>query len=171
MSGDLRLVNRQRTRKLDLRRLREIVHSLLKDLVQVPQFDITIQFVGDLVMAQLNQKHLGHEGSTDVITLDYLERGRTHGGAPETTDSSRLHLVGEIVVCVDEALLQARRYNVPWTTEMIRYIVHGILHLCGHDDRAPAARKRMKLAENRLLRQLARRFSLSAVAGKPKLSL
>ena len=163
MSGYLRLINRQRTRPVDLRQFREIVEFVLSEQLQLSEFDLTIQFVGDAAMARLNQKFLGHEGSTDVITLDYAEHG-VHAVSTFQTQS----VTGELFVCVDEALRQARRFRVPWTTELLRYAVHGILHLDGHDDQTPPARRRMKRVENQLVRQLGRRFRLSRLARKPK---
>jgi len=78
-------------------------------------------------------------------------------------------LRGEVFICMDEALLQARRYRTSWQAELVRYIVHGVLHLCGFDDHCTPDRRRMKRAEDRLLRQLAARFPLSRLARKTKL--
>jgi probable rRNA maturation factor len=78
-------------------------------------------------------------------------------------------LCGEIFICVDEAVLQARRFRTSWPSEVVRYLVHGVLHLRGYDDLQPAARRRMKRQENRLLRALAARFSLSQLERHAKL--
>jgi probable rRNA maturation factor len=53
---------------------------------------------------------------------------------------------------------QARRFHVHWQSELVRYIVHGLLHLQGFEDLDPAARRRMKRQEDRLLKHLAGRF-------------
>jgi rRNA maturation RNase YbeY len=71
---------------------------------------------------------------------------------------------------VDEAVSQAKPFNATWQSESIRYLVHGVLHLLGHDDRRAAARRRMKQEENRLLRQLSRRFSLAQLGRAIKLA-
>ncbi len=71
---------------------------------------------------------------------------------------TRPTLHGEIFICVDEAIAQARKYAPRWQSEIVRYVIHGILHLLGHDDSRPAARRRMKREENRLLRRLAGKF-------------
>jgi rRNA maturation RNase YbeY len=70
-------------------------------------------------------------------------------------------LYGEIFVCVDEAVWQAQKFGASWQSEVVRYIVHGILHLLGFDDASVAARRKMKREENRRLRELSRRFALS----------
>ena len=146
MSGDLRLLNRQRARPVNTRLLREIIGHLWADKA----FDLTVHLVGPAEMSRLNQKHLGHDGSTDVITLDY-------SGAPAA-------LAGEIFVCVEEAAIQARRFRTNWQSELARYVIHGLLHLEGHDDLQTAARRRMKREENRRLKALTGRFPLRQLA-------
>lgn len=73
-------------------------------------------------------------------------------------------LHGEIVACLDEAVCQARRFHTTWQSELVRYVVHGVLHLLGYDDQDNRARRRMKAAEDALVRRLARRFVLSALS-------
>ena len=153
MSGELCLRNRQRARAVDLRLLRRIVGGLMGDL-QATDFDLTIQLIGEAEMTRINQTRLRHAGSTDVITFDYSE-----SGGP---------LAGEIFVCVDEALIQGRQFRATWQEELVRYIVHGVLHLRGHDDLSVAPRRRMKREEGRLVRKLSRDFRLSKLARKPK---
>jgi probable rRNA maturation factor len=62
---------------------------------------------------------------------------------------------------VDEAVLQARKFGTSWQSEVIRYLVHGVLHLLGFDDSSAGARRKMKWEENRRLREITRRFPLS----------
>ena len=157
MNGDLRLVNRQKSRAVDLRMMRKAVRTLLETLLGLDDFDLTICLVGEKKMARLNEAILGHQGSTDVITLDY-ENLRGSSG-----------MSGELFVCVDEAILQARRYRASWQEELVRYIVHGSLHLLGHDDHAAAKRKKMKSEESRLVRKLAASFDLRKLQRKIKL--
>lgn len=151
----LALQNRQRVRRLHLPLFRRIIRSALVDLLNKPEFNLAIYIVAAPEMTRLNETHLGHQGSTDVITFDY--RGP---GQPEL-----LH--GEIFVCIDEALLQARRFRTTWQSELVRYAVHGILHLCDFDDHSASDRRKMKQAENRLVRSLTAQFSLSRLAPGP----
>jgi probable rRNA maturation factor len=65
---------------------------------------------------------------------------------------------------VDEALIQARRFRTSWQSEIVRYLIHGILHLQGFDDQRPADRRKMKREESRLLRRSSLRFDLRKVA-------
>jgi probable rRNA maturation factor len=158
LSDSLSLSNRQRVQPLDLRLLRQIVRHLLIERLGLEDFDLTLHLVNAAEMAQLNQSLLGHAGSTDVITLDYLGAAKT---AP-------VPLAGEIFVCLDEAAIQARRFGVSWQAELARYIIHGLLHLRGYDDTRAAARRRMKREEARLLVELGRDFRLSKLRRKPK---
>ena len=78
-------------------------------------------------------------------------------------------LHGEIFICVDEAVVQARRFRASWQSELVRYVIHGVLHLRGFDDLHPAGRRKMKREEDRLLREIALRFALSKLARRPRL--
>jgi probable rRNA maturation factor len=154
------IVNRQRTKKIEARLLKRIAEALIAEL-KIPEAKLGINLVAAPEMALLNETFLKHTGSTDVVTFDYAD------GAHRVT---RPALHGELFVCVDEAVLQARTFKTKWQSEIIRYIVHGVLHLLGHDDHRIAARRKMKRAENRLLRLLARKFSLAQIAGRSKIS-
>ncbi len=158
MSLDLTLRNRQRTRPVEIRRLRQICITLLEDLLQIKNAELGVTLVAAPEMARINGQFLQHEGSTDVITFDYSE-----------IPDPRPKLHGELFVCLDEAVLQARRFRTTWQSELVRYIIHGTLHLLGHDDHRAPDRRTMKREENRLLRLLRTRFPLSRLARKPRL--
>ena len=160
----LALLNRQRTKKINTRLLREIVQQVLVELKieSVESVELGISLVGAREMTLLNETFLKHEGSTDIITFDYQEPG-TGSRKPE------LKLHGELFICVDEAILQAKRFRSTWQSEIVRYVVHGILHLLGHDDLKPALRRRMKREENRLVRRLARKISFAQLSRTAKI--
>jgi probable rRNA maturation factor len=136
----LRFLNRQKICVLDRQLLRTIARTLLEELLGRENYELGVHFVGAHEMAGINETFLGHEGSTDVITFDYTS----------------LH--GEIFICVDDALVHARRFRVSWQAEIVRYLVHGSLHLEGCDDAEPRLRRAMKRRENKLLKELSRRF-------------
>ena len=148
MSGVVLVRNRQRECRINARLLRGIVHSLLQDRLGLSQFHLGVHLVGEPEMVRLNEAHLRHAGSTDVITFDY-------GSSAKQGD-----LAGEIFICVPEAVTQARRFRVTWQAEIVRYAVHGALHLLGYDDQTAAARRGMKSRENSLLKQLQSDFTL-----------
>src|SRR5882762_274540 len=94
------IANRQRTRAIDLRLLRRIVHTLLSDLLQIERAELGINLIAATEITRLNETFLRHAGATDVIAFDYSIRAS--------------HLRGEIFICVDEALVQARRFRTTW---------------------------------------------------------
>jgi len=151
--------NRQRTKKVNVRLLKQITQALLVEL-KIENAELGINLVAAHEMILINETFLRHKGSTDVITFDHAD------SAHEVT---RLTLHGELFVCVDDAVLQATQFKTDWQSEIIRYIIHGILHLLGYDDRRIAVRRKMKREENRLLRGLAKKFSLAQIGGGSKL--
>jgi probable rRNA maturation factor len=152
-------VKRARAIPVDKRLLRQIAKSLLTDLLALEKFDLGIYLVRAAEMTRVNENFLQHEGSTDVITFDY-------SGVSTLNSQPSTLLHGEIFICYDEAKIQARRFRTSWQSEIVRYIVHGVLHLQGFDDHRPADRRKMKREENRLLRELSRRFPISKLARK-----
>jgi probable rRNA maturation factor len=159
------IVNRQRTKKINARLLKQIVSQLLAEL-EVKEAELGINLVGEREMTLVNETFLQHEGSTDVITFDHAENVAQASRLRNLSSKRKMPgrdacaaLHGELFVCVDEAILQAKQFDTNWQSEVVRYIVHGVLHLLGHDDRRSAARRRMKRVENRLVRHLEKRFS------------
>lgn len=145
MNGSLRFLNRQRVRRVNVRRLRRLAKALLEDHLALPAYELGVHLVSAREMARVNETFLQHEGSTDVITFDHAEPG-----------SGALH--GELFICLDDAVAQAREFRTTWQAEVVRYLVHGVLHLRGYDDLAAPARRVMKRVENRLVRALAHEF-------------
>jgi len=150
---DVTIANRQRARKINRRLLKQITTALFADL-KTETADLGIHLIATSEITRLNEKFLRHAGPTDVITFDYSSPGRR---SPML--GRQLH--GEIFICVDEAVRQAWKFGTSWQSEIVRYVVHGILHLLGFDDSSTGARRRMKREENRRLRALSRRFPLS----------
>lgn len=154
MSRVLQIRNRQRRWRIDARKLKRLLVDILAEELGVTRFEIGIHLVGAAAMARVNATFLHHEGSTDVITFSHRE-------SPRPTD---LH--GEIYVCVDEAVALAPRFRSTWQAELVRYAVHGCLHLQGYDDLEPAARRTMKQVENRVMRSARNRFAVSKIGHK-----
>jgi probable rRNA maturation factor len=183
MSGTLSVRNRQRLRRVNTSLLRSIAHCILGEHLCIKDFELAIHLVAAPEMTHVNETFLQHEGSTDVITFDYSNKvgiasslsrtgkrfAKRQHIAAATTDLStcmdiletQLSLHGELLICLDEAVAQARRFRTTWQSELVRYMIHGLLHLCGHDDLKPAARRQMKRVENRFLCEATRRFELA----------
>jgi probable rRNA maturation factor len=178
LSGSLSIKSSQREIRVNARLLRKITNALLTEFIGIEDFDLAICIVRAPEMAKLNETFLQHEGSTDVITFDYAENpGRARRSARavlNSTTSSGAHgvtLHGEIFICIDDAVSQARQFRTTWQSELVRYVIHGILHLRGFDDLRAADRRKMKRQENRLLKEVARLFPLSKLGRTPKLGV
>ena len=156
------IANRQRTKRINSRLLKQIVDTLLAEL-EVTEAELGINLVAAREMTLVNETFLNHPGSTDVITFDHTEKRRT-----KTAKAKELH--GELFICIDDAIAQAGEFKTNWQSEIVRYVVHGVLHLLGYDDLKPQLRRRMKREENRLVRELSARFSLAQVARTTKIS-
>lgn len=157
MSPALTIRNRHNTRLVDMRFLRRVTISLLSELLVAKSVELGITLVAAPEMARINWQFLQHEGSTDVITFDHTATQESRRRAL----SQERQINGELFICLDDAVAQARRFRTSWQAELMRYVVHGILHLLGHDDHRPAARRTMKREENRMMRLLAAQFDLA----------
>ncbi len=149
MSGQLTLRNRQRTRSVNRPFLRRIARALLTEHFHPQHFELCVHLVAAPEMARVNQTFLQHEGSTDVITFNHADPAQTE----------LIH--GEMFICLDDAVAQARQFRTTWQAELVRYLIHGILHLHGFDDLKATARTKMKKEESRLLRAVCREFDLA----------
>jgi probable rRNA maturation factor len=160
LTATVHVRNRQRTAPIQARYLREIARTVLDRVAPGLPGDLGIFLVGEREIIRLNEQFLRHAGPTDVITFDYQNKSR--GGI------ARRILHAEIFICVAEAKLQSRRFGVRWPDEVVRCVIHGLLHLTGHDDAQPGRRRRMKQEENRLLKEMAWRFPWQRTALKPR---
>lgn len=164
---ELQVRNRRCGRAINSERVREIARALLEEELALRAYQLGIQFVSAKKMAEMNWEFLRHKGSTDVITFDYREGygGRSGvDGFAGLEESEELDLAGEIFISVADALKQAKEFGTSWQEELVRYVVHGVLHLRGYDDLSAGKRKVMKREENRLMRNLGRRFNARKIA-------
>ena len=97
---------------------------------------LSIAFVTDAAIRRINRRFLGHDWATDVLSF------------PLDTD-----LLGELVISAPYARAEAKRRGIPEKEELLRYVIHGILHLQGYDDHAPADRKKMWARQEREVRR------------------
>ena len=98
--------------------------------------EIGYMFVDDEKILEINREYLGHDYYTDIITFDYDE-----GDV----------LNGDIVISVDTVRSNAEQFGKSFDDELHRVIIHGILHLCGINDKGPGERELMEAAEDRAL--------------------
>ena len=168
MNGELMVRNVQRAVRLDIPFLRRIAEHFLEAGFGLKNYSLGVQFVGQRRMAEVNWQFLRHEGPTDVITFDYRESkcgSRPWGDSRLARRSAgseigTIGLHGDMFICPAVAKTQAQQFRTSMYEELVRYLVHGILHLRGYDDRTAAACSVMKREEGRWLQRLRRRFDL-----------
>ena len=98
--------------------------------------DIGYMFVDDEKILEVNREYLSHDYYTDIITFDYDE-GDT--------------INGDLVISLDTVRTNAEKFGKTYEEELHRVIIHGILHLCGINDKGPGEREIMEAAENKAL--------------------
>ena len=98
--------------------------------------DISYIFCSDEKILEVNRQYLQHDYYTDIITFDYCEGDR---------------LSGDLFISLDTIRTNAEQFGAAYDDELHRVIIHGILHLCGINDKGPGEREIMEEAENKAL--------------------
>lgn len=101
--------------------------------------DIAYIFCSDEKILDVNRMYLQHDYYTDIITFDYSEDNM---------------ISGDLFISLDTIRTNAEKFAVTYDSELYRVIIHGVLHLCGIDDKAPGARAVMERYENEALQLL-----------------
>jgi probable rRNA maturation factor len=130
----------QETVAIDRGRMREVVRAVL-DGEGVGEYEISLAFVDNPTIHRLNKRYLHHDEPTDVLSFPLSE-------------ANAAKLSGEVVLGVEVAQAQARERGHDVQAELALYVIHGLLHLCGHDDKSKEAAARMRERERHYLRQL-----------------
>lgn len=117
-----------------------------------PEGELSISFLTDPALAKLHADYLDDPTTTDVITF---EGDETMGHA------------GDVCVSADTALSYSKKHDKAFPEELLRYVVHGWLHLAGYDDLEPRKKRRMRAAEDRALKLLRAAELLPAFSLKP----
>ena len=108
--------------------------------------EVGYMFVDDEKILEVNNEYLGHDYYTDIITFDYDEDDIING---------------DLVISLDTVKSNAERFGKTYEEELFRVIIHGILHLCGINDKGPGEREIMEAAENKAL-EMAKSVNLLA---------
>ena len=98
--------------------------------------EIAYIFCSDEKILEVNRQYLQHDYYTDIITFDYCKGNR---------------LSGDLFISLETVKTNSEQFNTPYEEELHRTIIHGILHLCGINDKGPGEREIMEAAENKAL--------------------
>ncbi len=123
-----------------------------------PEAELSIVLTDDASIRQLNRTHRGKDKATDVLSFSQLEESGRRLAPPRLgRDAARgVAVLGDVVISTDTAARQAQDAGITLTQELERLLVHGVLHLLGHDHvRGGPQARRMKQEERRLLAAIA----------------
>ena len=98
--------------------------------------EIAYIFCDDEEILRVNKEYLQHDYFTDIITFDYSEGDR---------------ISGDLFISLDTVRTNAEKFGTPYEEELRRVVIHGILHLCGINDKGPGEREIMEKSENEAL--------------------
>jgi len=132
--------NRQRVAPIRARQVEVTLLGVLRR--EGCGLNLEVVFVDADEIRSVNRRFLGRTGLTDVIAFPMAD----------SFDAPGESILGEVVVCVEKAVAEAKRRKLPLDREVLLYAVHGTLHLLGYDDHAPADVERMRAAESQALR-------------------
>lgn len=131
--------NSQSLLPIDPESFRDLARHVLEG-EGVREANVSIAFVNDPKIHEINREHLAHDWPTDVITF-------------RLSDPGEEVLEAELVVSAEMALNTAIEAGTRPSDELSLYVVHGLLHLCGHDDRTETDAAAMRLREDEILRR------------------
>ncbi|MBP3832463.1 MAG: rRNA maturation RNase YbeY [Bacteroidaceae bacterium] len=114
--------------------VRNVAASYQKKVGEIAYF-----FCDDEKILEVNRQYLQHDYYTDIITFDYCEGNK---------------LSGDLFISLDTVRSNSELFGTDYNTELHRVIIHGVLHLCGINDKGPGEREIMEAAENRALELL-----------------
>ncbi len=112
-----------------------ILESIEKEGFKAGSLNIIL--VSDVYLLEMNTRYLNHDFYTDIITFDY---------------SNGEFLEGDLYISVDRVLDNAGTFSTPFLNELLRVLIHGVLHLCGYNDKSEAEQSLMRVKEEEYLR-------------------
>jgi rRNA maturation RNase YbeY len=101
--------------------------------------DIGYIFCSDEKILEVNKEYLQHDYYTDIITFDYTESNT---------------ISGDIFISLDTVKSNSEQFRTNYNNELLRVVIHGVLHLCGINDKTPKERAYMTQCENEALKLL-----------------
>ncbi len=138
ISAELNQTRLRGGQRLPLRVVKRALAAVAKELGVKERLQVSIAFVDKKTMKKLNKAYRGKDKITDVLSFALDEEG----------------VLGELILSYEQAALQAKDMKHSTRNELIFLIVHGMLHLFGHDHMRPAEAKRMFAHQTAILKKL-----------------
>lgn len=161
------VADEQDAQPVDVARWEALARNVLEAEGVSGDVELALLFVDEAAMAELNGRFMGHEGPTDVLAFpiddDDVLIGRSPDGSTSGPDRGPVDdvplLLGDVVICPTVAARNAPSHAGTYDDELALLIVHGILHVLGHDHAEPEETAVMQERERSLLEQFHRRAS------------
>ena len=141
----IEVLNRQRGKAVDAKRAAQLARAVLNSIGE-PAATLTISFIRDRRMRQLNRAYRGLDAPTDVLSFAY------HESADEIESAASAGHLGDLVISVETAERYAGELGLSFARELERLVIHGALHLAGYDHETDNGE--MNRLEKRLRKQL-----------------
>lgn len=155
----IHIKNQQRSTTLNLRRVRKDLAAALSLLGQ-EEAELSILFVGSAKMKQLNRQYRGIPKETDVLSFPMEDaQAATRHPSPLALHASfrTPPLLGDIAISIPRTVAQAKACDAPFPEELLRLLIHGLLHLLGYDhERSVYQKVRMEKKEREIFHAVAR---------------
>lgn len=162
MAADVFVADEQSTLPLDVGRWAELARNVLDAENVGDDVEVSLLFVDEPTIAELNERFLGNSGPTDVLAFPIddepvpggrsPDEGGTGPGGPLSSEEDPVPvLLGDVVVCPSVARRQAEEHEVAAEDELALLVVHGLLHLLGMDHLESDEAERMEDRERQLL--------------------
>lgn len=153
MGVDVR-VSRQKSYKTDAKQVGNLARYICQ-IMGLSDWDLAIQFVGSKKIRDLNKQYRGKDYPTDVLSFPQVDwpealRFGTHVHDRRVPTPIGAPILGDLVLCLDVAKENADKIGQGLDREVCFLLVHGILHLCGHDHEKPDE-ERVMLEDQRLI--------------------
>ncbi|MEN6622649.1 MAG: rRNA maturation RNase YbeY [Smithella sp.] len=131
----VQIANNQKNIKIDKRKIRSIILNLLK-LLNCTDKEVSLSFVNDEAIQQLNRQYRGKDKPTDVLSFS-LQEGEFGYINPD--------ILGDIVISVDTAMADALKNDLSFEQEINFLIIHGLLHLLGYEHEKTTKEEKKKM--------------------------
>jgi probable rRNA maturation factor len=152
----IELQNLQRKISLNLKKIKKAIEKVLKAEGK-PDIHLTVSFVDNKKIRELNFRYRKVDSPTDVLSFDYSQSMDVAAGLVPASSVATTRVAatdGEIIISPQIINSNAKRFRTSQESEMYLCLVHGILHLLGYDDQSPKNRRLMKRREREILTEI-----------------
>jgi len=156
---DVFAADEQQAHPMDVARWAELARQVLTARGVKGETEVSLLFVDEDAIAQLNEQFLGKKGPTDVLSFPIEDEPGPTGRSPDfggtgpgtMAEQGTLTLLGDVVICPSVAAVNAAEHEVTLEDEVALLVVHGLLHLLGLDHEKDDEAERMEALEQQLL--------------------